>query len=82
MVSKLLSIDIKISNWDKCISFSFSLPYSWDNLVVAIGSNVTTLKFEEIVSSFLGEEMRQKNMESQNKDAFSVSGCSQNIKKN
>jgi len=32
-------------------------------MVVAIGSNVTALQFDEIVSSLLLEEMRWKNME-------------------
>jgi hypothetical protein len=30
---------------------------------VAIGSNTSSLKFEEVVSSLLSEEMRRKNME-------------------
>ena len=63
VVSQLVSIEIKISNEDKCIILLCSLPDSSDSLVVAIGSNTTTLKFDEVVSSFLSEEMRQKNME-------------------
>eukprot|EP00253_Pinus_taeda_P011136 PITA_11136 len=66
MVSQLASVDIKISDEDKCISLLCSLPDSWDSLVIAIGSHATTLQFDEIVSSLLMEEMRQKNMESQN----------------
>jgi len=66
MISLLLSIDIKILDEDKCIIFLFSLPYFWHSLVVAIGSDTTTLKFNEIVSSLLSEEMRLKNMEIQN----------------
>jgi len=60
MVSQLLSVDIKISDEDKCINLLCSLPDSWDNLVIAIGSNTTALQFDEIVSSLLMEEMRQK----------------------
>ena len=63
VVSQLLSIDIKISDEDKCISLSCSLPDSWDSLVVVIGRNITTLNFDEIVSSLFFEEMRWKNME-------------------
>ena len=58
---------------DKCITLLCSLPDSWDNLVVAIGSSTkSALKFEDIVSSLLSEEMRRKSMESQNADALSV----------
>eukprot|EP00253_Pinus_taeda_P026967 PITA_26967 len=77
--SQLASVDIKISNEDKCISLLCSLPNLWDNV---IGSNATTLQFDEIVSALLKEEMRWKNMESQNDDAFSVRGWSQNRNKN
>ena len=59
-VNQLLSIDIKISYEDKCISFLCSLPDSWDSLVIAIGSNATALHFDEIVSSLLTKEMRRK----------------------
>eukprot|EP00253_Pinus_taeda_P004808 PITA_04808 len=72
MVSELLSVDIKISDEDKCISLLCSLPDLWDSLVIAIGSNATALQFDEIDSSLLTEEMRWKNMESQNGDALSV----------
>ena len=82
MVSQLASVDIKISDEDKCISLLCSLPDSWDSLVIAIGSNATTFHFDEIVSSLLKEEMRRKFMESQNGDALSVQGRSQNRNKN
>ena len=59
-----------------------SLPDSWDSLVIAIGSNATALQFDEIVSSLLTEEMRQKNMVGQNGDALSLRGQSQNKNKN
>eukprot|EP00253_Pinus_taeda_P031967 PITA_31967 len=72
VVSQLLSVDIKILDEDKCISLFCSLPDSWDSLVIAIGSNATTLQFDEIVSSLLMEAMRRKNMESQNGDALPV----------
>jgi hypothetical protein len=58
VVSQLVSVEIKISDEDKCISLLCSLPDSWDSLVVAIGSNTTALKFDEVVSSLLSEEMR------------------------
>ena len=76
MVSHLESVDIKILDEDKCISLMCSLPDSWDSLVIAIGSNATALKFDEIVSSLLMGEMTWKNMESQNGDALFVRGQS------
>eukprot|EP00253_Pinus_taeda_P034027 PITA_34027 len=63
VVSQLASVDIKISDEDKCISLLCSLPDSLDSLVIVIGRNVTALHFDEIVSSLLTKEMRQKNME-------------------
>jgi hypothetical protein len=58
LVSQLVSFNIMIAEEDKCI-FLCSLPDSWDNLVVAIGSTTqSTLKYEDVVSSLLFEEMR------------------------
>eukprot|EP00253_Pinus_taeda_P003694 PITA_03694 len=76
VVSQLSSVDIKIIDEDKCISFLCSLLDSWGSLVIAIGSNATALQFDEIVSTLLTEEMRRKNMESQNGDALFVRGWS------
>ena len=59
-----------------------SLSDSWDSLVIAIGSNTTTLNFDDIVLALLSEEMRRRNMEGQNGDALSIRGRSQNINKN
>jgi hypothetical protein len=43
---------------------------------VAIGSNTTALKFDEVVSSLLSENMRRKNMEGQRKDTLFARGRS------
>jgi len=82
VVSQLSYIEIKISDEDKCISLLFSLPDSWDSLVIVIGSNATALQFDEIVSALLMEEMRRNNMESENGDALYVRGWSLNRNKN
>ena len=76
VVSQLVSVDIKISYEDKCIRLLCSLLVSWDSLVVAIGSNTTSLKFEEVVLSLLSEEMRRKNMEGHSTDALFARGRS------
>jgi hypothetical protein len=77
VVSQLVSIEIKTLDEDKCISLLCSLPDSWNSLVVAIGSNKNSLKFDEVVSSFFSEEMRQKNMEGESIDALFARGHSQ-----
>jgi hypothetical protein len=77
VVSQLVYVEIKILDEDKCISFLCSLPNSWDNLVVAIGSNTNSLKFEELVSSLLLEEMRLNNMEGHSTNTLFARGRSQ-----
>jgi hypothetical protein len=74
IVSQLSSMDIKIIEEKKCVSLLCYFPYSWDSLVVDIGSNTTTLALEDVVSYLLSEEMRRKNMEGSNKDALVVRG--------
>jgi hypothetical protein len=59
LVSQLVSINIMIAKEDKCITLLCSLPNSWDNLVVEIGSTTqSTLKYEDVVASLLSKEMR------------------------
>jgi hypothetical protein len=77
VVSQLVSVEIKISDEDKCISLLCSLPDSWDSLVVAIGSNTTSLNFDEVVSSLLSEDMRRKNIEGWSTNALFARGHSQ-----
>ena len=61
LVSQITSIGIKMVEEDKCITLLCYLSNSWDNLIVVIGSaSQVTLKFDEIVSSLLSEEMRWK----------------------
>ena len=73
LVSQLISVDIKMEEEDKCITLLCSLPDSWDNPVEAIGSiTKSTLKYEDIVSSLLSEEMRRESMESHIIDALLV----------
>jgi hypothetical protein len=77
VVSQLVSIGIKISDEDKCISLLCSLPDLWDSIVVAIGSNTTSFKFDEVLSSLLSEEIRRKNMEGKSTNALFARGRSQ-----
>jgi hypothetical protein len=54
LVRKLGFVNITITEEDKCITLLCSLPDSWDNLVVAIGSTTqSTLKYEDVVASLL-----------------------------
>jgi hypothetical protein len=76
VVSQLVSIEIKISYEDKCISLLCSLPDSWDSLIVAMGSNTNALNFDEVVSSLLLEEMRWKNIEGQRMNTLFARGLS------
>jgi hypothetical protein len=78
LVSQLIYVDIKLEEEDKCITLLCSLPDSWDNLVVAIGSTnqQSALKFEDVVASLLSEEMRRKSMGEHNMDALMVRGHS------
>jgi hypothetical protein len=78
LVSQLVFVNIMIAEEDKCITLLCSLPDSWDNLVVAIGSTTqSTLKYEDVVSSLLSEEMRQKNMDGHSTNALFVRGHTQ-----
>ena len=70
IISQLLSVDIKITEEVKCISMLCSFPDSWDNLVVAIGSNNTTLKIDHVVAALLLEETRRKTMEGSTTEAL------------
>jgi hypothetical protein len=74
VVSQLVFVEIKISYEDKCINLLCSLPDSWDSLVVAKGSNTSALKFDEVVSSLLSEEMSLKNMEGQSTNTLFARG--------
>ena len=61
VVSQLVSVQIKILDEYKCIISLLSLPDLWDNLVVAIGSNTTTLIFLRcgLILIFGGDEMEE-----------------------
>jgi hypothetical protein len=49
-------------------------------LVVAIGSTTqSTLKYEDVVSSLLSDEMRRKSMDGQITDALFARGCTQDM---
>jgi len=58
MVSQLISVGITITDDDKCISLLCYFPYSWDSLAIVLGCSATNLNFDDVVESFLLEEMR------------------------
>jgi hypothetical protein len=55
VLSQLSSVDIKIIDEEKCIIILCSFPDSWENLVVAIGSNKTTIALEDMIASLLSK---------------------------
>jgi hypothetical protein len=73
IISQLLFVDIKITE-EKCISMLCSLLNSSDNLVMAIRSNNTTLKLDDVVATLLSEEMRWENLERLTPGELSVRG--------
>jgi hypothetical protein len=78
LVSQLVSVNITIAEEDKCITLLCSLPDSWDNLVVEIGSTTQcTLKYKDVVASLLSEEMGQKRMDGHSTDDLFVIGHAQ-----
>jgi hypothetical protein len=80
LVSQLVFVNITIAEEDKCITLLCCFPDSWDNLVVAIGSTTQcTLKYEDVVSSLLFEEMRRKSMDSQSTNALFARGRTQDM---
>jgi hypothetical protein len=75
LVSQLVSVNIAIAEEDKCITLLCSLADSWDNLVVAIGSTTqSALKYEDVVSSLLYEEMKWKSMDGHTTNALFLRG--------
>ena len=48
-------MNIKITEEEKCISLLCSLPKYWDNLVVAIGTDNTTLNIDDVLATLLLE---------------------------
>ena len=72
--SQLFSMDIKIIKEHKCINMLCYFLDSWDILVVAIGNNNATLNINDLATSLLLEEMRQKNMEGLTNNTLMVRG--------
>jgi hypothetical protein len=71
---RLFPMDIKIIEEEECIILLCYFHDSWDNLVMDIGSNLTTLMLEDVVFYLLSEGMRYKNMKGLTKYALMVRG--------
>jgi hypothetical protein len=76
ILSQLSSVDIKITEQEKCISLLCSFPDSWDRLFMDIGSNTTKLELEYVVANMFLEEMRINNMKGSTKHDLVVRGRS------
>jgi hypothetical protein len=55
IIIQISSMDIKITEEEKCVILLCFLSDSWDSLVMAIGINSTTLALEDVVSSLLSK---------------------------
>ena len=60
LVTQLTSVGVLMDEEERCQILICSLPYSWDSLVMAIGSTLVVLKMEDVVGSLLSKEMRRK----------------------
>ena len=81
IICLLSSKNINITKEEMCISLMCSFPNSWDNLVMDIGSNNTTLKIDDVVATLLLEEMRRQTMEGSTPKVLSMRGQSISRKK-
>ena len=64
VTSQLSSVGVNFDDEVRALLFLCSLPESWNGLVIAISNYVygsSTLKFDDVVSAILSEEMRQKS---------------------
>ena len=60
IVNKWLSMDVKITEEEKCFNLLFSFPDSWYSLVVVIGIDNTTINIDNVVASLVrGDEVEE-----------------------
>ena len=57
LITQLTSVGVSVSEEEHCMLLLRSFPHSWYHLVMAIGSNTTQLKMDEVVVALLSEEM-------------------------
>lgn len=74
ILSQLASIDILVEEEDKHIMLIFSLPKSWEKIILAITAKfLEDPKMDALIEALLAQEMRRKAMDSQG-DALNVRG--------
>ena len=61
VIAQLTSVGVSIDEEDQCMLLLYSLPNSWDHLVIAIESTTTKLKMDEVVIVLLSEEMQRRS---------------------
>eukprot|EP00253_Pinus_taeda_P016272 PITA_16272 len=64
VTSQQCSVGVNFDDEVRALLFLYSLPESWNGLVMAISNSVSrssTLKFDDVVGAILREEMRRKS---------------------
>ena len=75
VTSQLTSVNVNFDDEVRALLILCSLPESWNGLVMAVSNSVSrsiTLKFDDVVSGILSEEMRRKSTGETSGNALTV----------
>ena len=84
IINQLASIKIALDDEIIAILLMCSMPDSWENLIVAINTSATvgTLKFDDVFSSLMNEELRRKSTtESKGGEALTITDRGRKIER-
>ena len=75
VISELLTVNVKIDEEDKALILLSSLPESYDHIITTMLCGKKTLILEEVMSTFLSNEITKKpNQEEQTRSSLVVTG--------